>query len=186
MSFLHLPSPKTTAPEPEEAKTMEDHDQDREAPNTTLLDTSDALTPDPGTEDMSKTDQNKFAFSSGQLSKLLNPKSLNAFHALGGLNGIEKGFRTDRSAGISTDESILDGEVVFHNVASKETPKYGTAGDAIPESNAEAAVHIPPPDDPNPTGPFCDRKKRFRDNRLPEKSPNLYWRLLGPPTTTRS
>jgi Ca2+-transporting ATPase len=118
---------------------------------------------------MFKTDQNKFAFSPGQLSKLFNPKSLNAFYALGGLNGIVKGLQTDRSAGLSTDESTLDGEVDFHDVAPKGTPKHGTAGDAIPESNTEAAVHIPPPDDPNPTGSFCDRKKIFRDNRLPEK-----------------
>ncbi|KAM0215786.1 hypothetical protein ACHAQI_002884 [Fusarium lateritium] len=157
------------AAEPEETKTMGNQGRDRAAPNATLLDTSDALTPDPGTEDMFKTDQNKFAFSPGQLSKLLNPKSINAFYALGGLDGIEKGLRTDRSAGISTDESTLDGEVDFHDVAPKGTPKHGTAGDAIPESNTEAAVHIPPPHDLDPTGPFCDRKKIFRDNRLPEK-----------------
>lgn len=100
---------------------------------------------------------------------LLNPQSLNIFYALRGLNGIEKGLRTDRSAGLSTDESTLDGEVDFHDVAPKGTSKHGTAGDAIPESNAEAAVHIPPPDEPHPTGPFCDRRKIFRDNRLPEK-----------------
>jgi Ca2+-transporting ATPase len=136
---------------------------------TNLLDTSDALTPDPGTEDMFRTEQNKFAFSPGQLSKLLNPKSLNAFYALGGLNGIERGLRTDRNVGLSIDESTLDGEVNFHDVAPKGTPIHGSAGDSIPETNAQAAVHIPPPDEPNPTGPFCDRKKIYRDNRLPEK-----------------
>ncbi|KAJ4008150.1 plasma membrane calcium [Fusarium irregulare] len=136
---------------------------------TNLLDTSDALTPDPGTEDMFRVDRNKFAFSPGQLSKLFNPKSLNAFYALGGLNGIEKGLRTDRNTGLSVDESTLDGEVDFYDVVPKGTPKHGTAGDTIPGSNTEAAVYIPPPDDPNPTGAFCDRKKIFRDNRLPEK-----------------
>ncbi|KAF4970412.1 hypothetical protein FSARC_2556 [Fusarium sarcochroum] len=152
-----------------EAKTEANQGRDHAAPKANLLDTSDALTPDPGTEDMFKVEQNKFAFSPGQLSKLLNPKSLNAFHALGGLNGLEKGLRTDRTAGLSVDESTLDGEVAFHDVAPKGTPKHGTAGDTIPETNTEAAVHIPPPDDPNPTGVFCDRKKIFRDNRLPEK-----------------
>ncbi|KAF5255159.1 hypothetical protein FANTH_139 [Fusarium anthophilum] len=144
-------------------------ENDHVAPKTSLLDTSDALTPDPGTEDMFRTEKSKFAFSPGQLSKLLNPKSLNAFYALGGIDGIEKGLHTDRNAGLSTDESTVDGEVIFHDVAPKGTPKHGTAGDAIPESNAEAAVHIPPPDDPNPTGIFCDRKKIFRDNCLPDK-----------------
>ncbi|KAJ4130720.1 plasma membrane calcium [Fusarium equiseti] len=138
-------------------------------PKTDLLDTSDALTPDPGTEDMFRVEQNKFAFSPGQLSKLFNPKSLKAFYALGGLNGIEKGLRTDRSTGLSIDESTLNGEVDFYDVVPEGTPKHGTAGDTVPESNTEAAVYIPPPDDPNPTGAFCDRKKTFRDNRLPEK-----------------
>ncbi|KAF5623465.1 Ca2+-transporting ATPase [Fusarium sp. NRRL 52700] len=151
---------------PQEAKFTEN---DHVATKVSLLDTSDALTPDPGTEDMFRTEQSKFAFSPGQLSKLLNPKSLNAFYALGGIDGLEKGLHTDRNAGLSTDESTVDGEVAFHEVAPKGTPKHGTAGDAIPESNAEAAVHIPPPDDPNPTGIFCDRKKIFRDNRLPDK-----------------
>lgn len=150
----------------QEAKSPEN---EHAATKTCLLDTSDALTPDPGTEDMFKTEKSKFAFSPGQLSKLLNPKSLNAFYALGGIDGIEKGLHTDRNAGLSTDESTVNGEVAFHEVAPKGTPKHGTAGDAIPESNAEAAVHIPPPEDPNPTGIFCDRKKIFRDNRLPDK-----------------
>ncbi|KAF5615708.1 Ca2+-transporting ATPase [Fusarium tjaetaba] len=118
---------------------------------------------------MFRTEKSKFAFSPGQLSKLLNPKSLNAFYALGGIDGIEKGLHTDRNAGLSTDESTVAGEVAFHEVAPKGTPKHGTTGDAIPESNAEAAVHIPPPEDPNPTGIFCDRKKIFRDNRLLDK-----------------
>ncbi|CEI64962.1 unnamed protein product [Fusarium venenatum] len=149
---------------------MADLDPSTEAKTwANILDTSDALTPDPGTEDMFRTEQNKFVFSPGQLSEPLNPKSLNVFYALGGLNGIEKGLRTDRSAGLGIEESTLDGEVNFHDVAPKGTPIHGTAGDSIPESNAEAAVHIHLPDDPNPAGPFCDRKKIFRDNVLPEK-----------------
>ncbi|KAI8683991.1 Calcium-transporting ATPase [Fusarium keratoplasticum] len=160
-----------TAPDTsQEAKTA---DHGHAAPNTntktSLVDTSDALTPDPGTEDMFKVEHNKFAFNPGQLSKLLNPKSLNAFYALGGIDGLEKGLRTDRNAGLSVEESTLDGEVAFHDVAPEGTPRHGTAGDAVPEATTEAAVHIPPPEDPHPTGVFCDRKKVFRDNRLPEK-----------------
>ncbi len=58
------------------------------------LDLADALTPDPGTQDMFITENNKFAFSPGQLSKMLNPKSYKAFYAMGGLEGLEKGLRT--------------------------------------------------------------------------------------------
>jgi Ca2+-transporting ATPase len=133
------------------------------------LDPEDALTPDPGTEDMFRVENNKFAYSPGQLSKLLNPKSLNAFHALGGLDGIEKGLHTNSKSGLSSDEHNLDAAVSFEDVAPKGTPKYGMAGDTVPDSNAEAAIHIPPPSDPNPTGAFADRRRVFRDNKLPPK-----------------
>ncbi|KAH7133596.1 hypothetical protein EDB81DRAFT_804662 [Dactylonectria macrodidyma] len=139
------------------------------APKIGTVDTSDALTPDPGTEDMFRVQNSGFAFSPGQLSKLLNPKSLNAFYALGGVEGLAKGLRTDLKSGLSVDEASLDGEVAFEDVAPKGTPKHGTAGDAVPESTGEASVHIPPPENPNPTGLFSDRKRIFRDNRLPDK-----------------
>ena len=61
------------------------------------------------------------------------------------------------------------GSVSFEDVAPRGTPKYGAAGDTVPESTAEAAIYIPPPSDPNPTGVFADRKRIFRDNRLPPK-----------------
>jgi Ca2+-transporting ATPase len=136
---------------------------------TFKLDLEDALTPDPGTEDMFRVDNNKFAFTPGHMAKLLNPKSLNAFYALGGLDGIEKGLRTNRSTGLGTGEETLDGAVTFQEAAAHGAAKYGTAGDTVPESNTEAAIFIPPPADPNPTGAFADRKKVFRDNRLPDK-----------------
>ncbi|KAK7430778.1 plasma membrane calcium [Neonectria magnoliae] len=139
------------------------------APKIGFVDTADALTPDPGTEDMFKVQHNNFAFSPGQLSKLLNPKSLHAFYALGGIDGLEKGLRTDRNSGLSVDEASLDGEVAFEDVAPKGTPRHGTAGDTIPEGKGEASVYIPPPENPNPTGLFADRKRIFRDNRLPDK-----------------
>ncbi|KAH6997652.1 hypothetical protein BKA56DRAFT_469368 [Ilyonectria sp. MPI-CAGE-AT-0026] len=154
---------------PQEAKTHPREGNGHAAPKIGIVDTADALTPDPGTEDMFKVEHNQFAFAPGHLSKLLNPKSLSAFYALGGLDGLEKGLRTDRKAGLSVDETTLDGEVTFEDVVPKGTPKYGTAGDSVPEAKGEASVHIPPPEDPNPTGAFADRKRVFRDNRLPDK-----------------
>ena len=111
---------------------------------------------------------NKFAFSPGQLSKLFNPKSLDAFYALGGLVGLEKGLRTDRSAGLSTDEALLDGAVTFEDVAPAGTPKYGTNGDVVPVAKGGAPAAAPPPAH-HTAGPFADRKRIFRENRLPEK-----------------
>jgi Ca2+-transporting ATPase len=129
---------------------------------------ADALSPDQTNEDMYDVRDNKFAFSPGQLAKLLNPKSLDAFYALGGLAGLEKGLRTDRNAGLSTDESTLDGTVAFGDVAPKGVPKYGNRGDVVPTPKGNPA--IPPADQhPHAGAQFADRKRIFRDNRLPEK-----------------
>lgn len=62
--------------------------------STYRLDTylhDDALKADPGSEKDFAVLNNKFAFSPGQLNKMLNPKSLAAFIALGGLPGLETG-----------------------------------------------------------------------------------------------
>ncbi|KAF4971472.1 hypothetical protein FSARC_1700 [Fusarium sarcochroum] len=88
-----------------EAKIESNQSHDHTAPKASFLDIPDALNPDPGTEDLFEVERNPFAFSPGQLSKLLKPKSLNAFYALGGLNGLERGLRTDRTTGLSMDHS---------------------------------------------------------------------------------
>ena len=143
------------------------------------LDLEDALTPDPGTEDMFHAENNKFAFSPGQLSKLLNPKSLSAFYALGGLVGLEKGLRTDRKSGLNVDEVHLDGSVAFDDVATKGASRYGAAGNRPPtlKEDAKASVYIPPAEPIKDTDPFVDRKRVFRDNRLPEKKPRSIFEL---------
>ena len=81
----------------------------------TFRDVDSALHPDPGTEADFEVENNKFAFSPGQMNKLLNPKSLAAFTALGGLPGIERGLRTDINAGLSIDEGDLEGSVSFQD-----------------------------------------------------------------------
>jgi len=156
------------------------------------LELHDALSPDPGTEDMYHTENNKFAFSPGQLSKLFNPKSLNAFYAMGGLDGLEKGLRTDRKSGLSVDEVRLDGDVTFNEVATKGASPYGRLGDTPPRVEKETehdgskkgkkekdktAPAIPPPEPVRDTDPFADRKRIYRDNRLPEKKPRSIFEL---------
>ena len=81
------------------------------------LNLSDTFTPDPGTEDIYVVPDNKFAFSPGQLSKLLNPKSLGAFYGLGGLAGFEKGLKIDRNKGLSSDETIVNGAITFKDIS---------------------------------------------------------------------
>ena len=133
---------------------------------TEVLSDEDALKPDPGTEADFQVENNKFAFSPGQLAKLYNPKSLGAFHALGGLDGLERGLRTDRRAGLSVDEQQLEGTVTFEEATTHSQPKPSANG-AIEHSGS------------NTTGPnaFADRIRVFADNRLPVKKPKNIFQL---------
>ncbi|KAL1641563.1 plasma membrane calcium [Didymella pomorum] len=127
----------------------------------------DALQPDPGTEADFVIENNKFAFSPGQLAKLYNPKSLAAFKALGGLDGIEKGLRSDRTSGLSADEQYLEGSVTFQDVVSSSLTE---ATSRIPASKPTA--HRGRDDG---AGAYADRKRVFSDNRLPEhKSKSIF------------
>lgn len=128
-----------------------------------VLSDSEALHPDPGTEDEFKRENNPFAFTPGQMGKMFNPKSLGAFHALGGISGIEKGLRSDRKSGLSLEEQHLDGQVSFEEATDHENPnaEYVSNG-----GNSTAS-----------SGPFSDRVRIFGDNRLPEKKAKPLWRL---------
>ena len=135
----------------------------------------DALRPDRGNENDFEVSNNPFAFSPGQLNKLLNPKSLSAFKALGGLRGLEKGLRTSTTAGLSVDEVRLDGSISF---ADATNPENGKAFEDVPlvrrKTNDLAEKH---------EGQFQDRLRVFRDNRLPERKPDsiflLIWRTYN-------
>jgi len=51
----------------------------------------EALRPDPTDDPESEAANNPFAFSPRQLNKILNPKSLAVYRALGGIRGLEDG-----------------------------------------------------------------------------------------------
>jgi len=134
-----------------------------------VLSDKEALTPDPGTEADFERDNNPFAFAPGHMTKLLNPKSLGAFHAMGGLVGLEKGLRTDRDSGLSVDEQNLDGSISFEEAtAAASSPAESDATKvAAPRSHPHAG--------PGAKGSFDDRKRIFNDNRLPErKAKNIF------------
>jgi Ca2+-transporting ATPase len=127
----------------------------------------DPLKPDPGEEHNFHVEDNPFAFSPGQLSKLVNPKSHSAFYALGGLQGLVLGLQTDRSSGLSLDETILDRTVEFDNVAVTRHPAFpheGTPSSHHPRRSSTSTTirHA------NPER-YIDRKRVFGISRLPEK-----------------
>lgn len=130
------------------------------------IDPNEALRPDRGNEADFQVDNSPFAFSQGQLNKLLNPKSLAAFRALGGLNGLAKGLRTDLDAGLSVDETSLSGSVTF------EEARVGA--DAKPASTSFKDVHA----DSELKDRFYDRIRIFKDNRLPERKADSIWVLI--------
>ncbi|OJJ39202.1 hypothetical protein ASPWEDRAFT_49245 [Aspergillus wentii DTO 134E9] len=128
---------------------------------------SEALRPDPRNENDFHVENNKFAFSPGQLNKMLNPKSLAAFQALGGMRGLERGLRTDLTSGLSIDESRLEGSVGFEEATSLKQASM----DAQP-------AHVDTP--PTATdSQFEDRIRVFSQNRLPARKTTgilkLFW-----------
>lgn len=129
--------------------------------------TEEALRPDPGNEKDFQRDNNPFAFTPGQLNKLLNPKSLSALAALGGPSGLERGLRTSLTAGLSADEQRLDGHVSF-DVATATDKKA-----SFPDSPLATETH-----GKEVKGQFEDRLRVFGDNRLPERKPDSIWVLI--------
>ncbi|KIE00519.1 plasma membrane calcium-transporting ATPase 2, partial [Metarhizium majus ARSEF 297] len=126
---------------------------------------SAALRPDPGTEEYFRVENNPFAFSPGQLSKLLDPKSLAAFQALGGLRGIAKGLQTDTASGLNVDETSVPGAISFDQaVRSSALSSIGEEKSAPnPNHSSEA---------------FTDRIRVYKRNVLPAKKPTPLWKLM--------
>lgn len=124
---------------------------------------SEALNPDPRNEQDFHVDDNKFAFTPGQLNKLLNPKSLAAFQALGGLRGLERGLRTDLTSGLSVDEARLEGTIAFEEATSQSTSDKKVL---IPDDNSSDASQ------------FEDRVRVFNWNRLPARKSTGILKLL--------
>ncbi|KKZ68561.1 Ca2+-transporting ATPase [[Emmonsia] crescens] len=138
----------------------------------------DALKPDPGTEDDFLVEDNKFAFTPGQLNKMLNPKSLSAFYALGGLAGLEKGLRSNCQTGLSLDETVLEGTVSFEEA----TKKTSISSSSIPIQDLKMRPRIMSMKAGSDLThvkehKYVDRKRIFSDNRLPAKKAKSIWEL---------
>lgn len=110
---------------------------------------------------------NKFAFVPEQLSKLIDPNSLSAFYAVGGLEGLEKGLRTDRRSGLSSDEAFLDGTITLGEAKlTRPASKQPTKVQPVQYEVRKRAIRPQGPDQS-----FADRRRVFGENRLPEKIP---------------
>lgn len=147
------------------------------ASTITFDNTEEALHPDPGTEKDFQIESNSFAYSPGQLNKLQNPKSVQAFIALGGLPGIEHGLRTDIDAGLSIDEGDLEGEVKFEDAVgyrkkARDFKHHSTQ--PRPVLARTASKHAAD----KHAGNFYDRKRVFGENVIPQKTATPLWKLM--------
>ncbi|KAJ5180659.1 ATPase P-type K/Mg/Cd/Cu/Zn/Na/Ca/Na/H-transporter [Penicillium capsulatum] len=133
------------------------HGSNTDLTKNAQVDDEDALTPDPGRESEFEVEDNRFAFTPGQLNKLLNPKSFAAFRALGGLQGLEKGLRTNVQSGLSMDETTLDGSRPRRHPPKRTTTTTTTA------TGSDRS--------------FKDRRRIFGDNKLPERKLKTIWEL---------
>ncbi len=140
-----------------------------------------ALSPDPGSERDFDVPNNPFAFSPGQLNKLLNPKSLSAFKAFGGLRGLQRGLRTSITAGLSVDEAHLDGQVSFDGASRVHHNKEAADFETVELKRSASRGSIPAPREV--AGQYEDRLRVYRDNRLPERKADsvfvLIWRAYN-------
>ncbi|KAH8884711.1 calcium-translocating P-type ATPase [Thozetella sp. PMI_491] len=144
--------------------------------NDKIMTDPDALKADQGSEPDFQVDNNPFAYSPGMLNKMFNPKSLAAFWKLGGLAGLEKGLRSNRKAGLSVDETDLEGAVSFEEATSAAHKSEKRVAEGLPPSSPPAMTHgtaAPAGDDA-----FASRKRVFKDNRLPEKKGKSLLQLM--------
>ncbi|KAK7747553.1 plasma membrane calcium [Cytospora paraplurivora] len=153
------------------AKVDDDLDSDK------IKNDPDALKPDQGKEDEFEVEDNPFAFSPGQLSKMFNPKSLAAFYKLGGLSGLERGLRSNRHAGLGLDENHLDGKVTFQQATEGDHAKVKAnfeVTDPTAQPHAAGGKHHNHPKAEH----FADRIRVYKDNRLPEKKGKSLFQLM--------
>ncbi|KAJ4289485.1 plasma membrane calcium [Collariella sp. IMI 366227] len=125
------------------------------------------LTPPNSEEDTFNIENNPFGLSPGQLSKLIEPKSVATLQAVGGLPGLERGLRTNVQAGLSIDETILNPE---------EGPNISSTTTKPP--------HPTPPPSPSPhphkhpaLTPFLTRRRIFGTNLLPDRESKSFLAL---------
>ncbi|KAJ5963049.1 hypothetical protein N7481_013354 [Penicillium waksmanii] len=134
----------------------------------------EALMPDARDKADFNVDNNRFAFSPGHLNKMQSPKSLAAFHALGGLQGLVWGLRTDINTGLSVDESRLDGTIDFQQVS----PLYNRKSSISKASLETESTLISAPVATGNGLLFEDRIRVFGQNRLPARKSTGFLKLF--------
>jgi Ca2+-transporting ATPase len=120
--------------------------------------------------------QSPFTLSPKTLSKLVDSKSLVAFVAIGGLEGLAHGLRTNSTSGLSLDETTLD-TIDASGLASTSTRAspldYSTFSVAKPRQ-----LTLPSHGNLTSAEYYVDRKRVFGENKLPEKQPKSILEIM--------
>lgn len=135
------------------------------------LSPEEALRPDNTDEKDFQVANSPFAFSPGQLNKTLNPKSLAAYRALGGLRGLERGLQTDVVAGLSVDEVSISERISFEEATQCASTRKPPGAGTLIAQDVMAKDH-------EVKGQYHDRIRIFRNNRLPTKKSLSIWKLF--------
>ncbi|KAF8470671.1 plasma membrane calcium-transporting ATPase 2 [Kalaharituber pfeilii] len=169
-------------------------------------DDDNPFTPDPGQEAAFDVENNPFAFTRGHMSKFFHPKSLRAYYASGGIDGLEKGLQTNLVTGLNDREEHITSKISFGE-ATLHIPK-GHDAFRKDSSVSSASTLVPPtaaftkggpaptlfpitreksiPDHdaeklaslPPPAHPFADRIRIFDVNQLPKKKGKTIFDLM--------
>ncbi|KAF2852945.1 calcium-translocating P-type ATPase [Plenodomus tracheiphilus IPT5] len=129
---------------------------------STVVDESEAAVRQELYNDANNVPNNPFAFTPSQLNKLLNPKSLAVFQALGGIHGIATGLQSDIHSGLSVDESTAPRHVTFEEATNPQTPTKEKESSRSPGNGQ----------------PFEDRIRVHGRNTLPPKYVTPLWKLV--------
>lgn len=144
-----------------------------------LADDKEALLSDPGREEDFIRENNPFCFAPGQLNKLVPPKSIAAFYALGGLAGLEHGLgatpRAHKTPTVlrqspSSPCDEVEATINRRTLLIEELAETQTINDSKLRNNLnyDSDLNIKPNLVSTAGQTSEDRKRIFGDNTLPQ------------------
>lgn len=122
--------------------------------------------------------KSNFAFTPSQLHKLLTYHNLTALDVFGGLRGLAAGLRSDIVAGLSIDETELQGKVSFDEaVAAGEAGRLAQIRTLAAEpEHPRHHLGLRLGDDHESS--YTNRRRIFGANRLPRRRQKSFARLM--------
>ncbi|KAK1965973.1 calcium-translocating P-type ATPase [Colletotrichum sublineola] len=124
-------------------------------------------------------ENNAFAFTPAQLHKLVTARNLSALRRFGGIHGLAAGLRTDLTAGLSVDETALDGAISFEEaVAAGEARRPAKIAPLPPSSHHERGfIKLDLDLAQHEEQRFTDRRRIYGENRLPKRKQKSFLSL---------